>query len=784
MKNFILLIGLGLFLLSCEKAKEDQKISFSNEILGLASPIKLEPNTTTVYLEDYFLHPELIDSITVPDDLQIKTWENNILELSGKSNKAVSTLNAYIGVDVISIPIIASRKVYQKFSLPFGGDYESIQLKGNFNGWNPKASPLEMHGNNWEYGQYLFPGEYQYLVVIDGKEILDPFNPDSIINPTGGYNSRIVVGEPDRETPFIYGVEITEDQIEIESSQELEGVLAIWENAALPENHVKYDSGKLTLTIPKIAEAHERSHIRVWAYNDNGLSNDMLIPLKNGKVITNTSELTRKDKHTYRMYFLMVDRFNNGNKDIDKPLDDPMIMPQANYLGGDIEGVSQKIEEGFFEELNMNTVWLSPIGLNPDGAWGLWDKGGVVSKFSGYHGYWPAQSKAVDYRFGTDEDLKNLIEIAHANNDNVLLDYVANHVHLEHPVYKQHPDWATDLYLPDSTLNTEKWDEYRLTTWFDTHLPTLDLENPVVFEAMSDSALYWFENFQIDGFRHDATKHIPEVFWRTLTKKLKNRVMVPEDRSIYQIGETYGNAELIGSYVSSGQLDAQFDFNFYDKAITILINENNKMTDLKSTLMESLTFYGYHNLMGYISGNQDRPRFISLADGAVAPNEDSKLAGWTRDIQNNGKIGFERLAQLHALNFTIPGIPVIYYGDEIGMPGGNDPDNRRMMIFENLTEDQKEMRSTVAQLAQLRKEHMALNYGDLRVLDVDEFTMTFERRYFDDRVIVIINNVSKAKNFAIPKASEMKVNFGSTKTEGNGHAVVTVKPHGFEILTN
>ena len=165
-----------------------------------------------------------------------------------------------------------------------------------------------------------------------------------------------------------------------------------------------------------------------------------------------------------------------------------------------------------------------------------------------------------------------MITTAHENNKNVLLDYVANHVHLEHPVYQQHPEWATDLYLPDSTLNTEKWDEYRLTTWFDTHLPTLDLENPLVYEAMSDSALYWFENFEIDGFRHDATKHIPEVFWRTLTRKLKQRVMIPENRSIYQIGETYGNAELIGSYVNSGQMDAQFDFNFFDKAITILNN--------------------------------------------------------------------------------------------------------------------------------------------------------------------------------------------------------------------
>lgn len=782
MKRYFAIPVLTVLFFSCQQNNEPE-ILYCSAITTLASPVQLEPDSTLVYLEDYFVNPGKINSVIAPDSLEIAKWENNILTIKGDLQNPIADIKVYLGDTILSIPVKANRKLKYKFSLPFADEYTSLSLKGNFNGWNHKASVLQREGENWVYEKYLFPGEYQYLVVADGQEIMDPFNSDSIDNGTGGYNSRIIVGELKDNKPFIYGSKVLEGSIRIKSEQKLDGILVFWENHKLPVQFVSNKKEIIQIKIPEIARTIERSHLRIWAFNKNGLSNDMLVPLKNGNVIESTAELNRKDKHSFRMYFLMVDRFFNADKENDNPVDDPMIMPQANYLGGDIEGVSQKIEEGFFDQLNMNTVWLSPIGLNPEGAWGLWDKGGVVSKFSGYHGYWPAQSKAVDYRFGTDEDLRKMITTAHENNKNVLLDYVANHVHLEHPVYQQHPEWATDLYLPDSTLNTEKWDEYRLTTWFDTHLPTLDLENPLVYEAMSDSALYWFENFEIDGFRHDATKHIPEVFWRTLTWKLKQRVMIPENRSIYQIGETYGNAELIGSYVNSGQMDAQFDFNFYDKAITILNNEDNSMTDLSSTLTESLNFYGYHNLMGYISGNQDRPRFISLADGSLDPGEDTKLAGWTREINNQGKIGFERLAQLHALNFTIPGIPVIYYGDEIGMPGGNDPDNRRMMIFDNLSEDQNEMRNTVAKLAEIRKNHMALNYGDLRLIDVDEFTMTFERKYFDDHVVVIINNVSKTKNFAIPGASELKVNFGSKMQSGNGHAVVSVKAHGFEILT-
>ena len=110
---------------------------------------------------------------------------------------------------------------------------------------------------------------------------------------------------------------------------------------------------------------------------------------------------------------------------------------------------------------------------------------------------------------------------ANKNGLKVVLDYVANHVHEQHSVYKEHPDWVTPLYLPDGTMNTEKWDEYRLTTWFDTFLPTLNLENQQIADFMIDSAIFWIDEYDFDGFRHDATKHIPLNFWRSLNKKVK-----------------------------------------------------------------------------------------------------------------------------------------------------------------------------------------------------------------------------------------------------------------------
>ena len=138
--------------------------------------------------------------------------------------------------------------------------------------------------------------------------------------------------------------------------------------------------------------------------------------------------------------------------------------------------------------------------------------------------------------------------------------------------------------------------------------------------------MWWVENSGIDGFRHDATKHIPEVFWRTLTSKMKvaNRNI---NRRLFQIGETYGSPELIKSYISSGMLDAQFDFNHYDAAVAAIAFDNGSFKNLAASARESLKAYGTHNLMGNITGNQDRIRFTSLADGGVGPEGNGKYEG-------------------------------------------------------------------------------------------------------------------------------------------------------------
>jgi hypothetical protein len=117
----------------------------------------------------------------------------------------------------------------------------------------------------------------------------------------------------------------------------------------------------------------------------------------------------------------------------------------------------------------------------------------------------------------------------------------------------------------------------------------------------------------------------------------------------YQIGETYGSPELISSYIGSGMLDAQFDFNVYDDEVAVFARNTESFERLKNSLTQSLRYYGYHNLMGYISGNQDRPRFISLAGGDLLFNEDSKYAGWTRTIGVGDTSSYRKLMMLQRL---------------------------------------------------------------------------------------------------------------------------------------
>ena len=526
-----------------------------------------------------------------------------------------------------------------------------------------------------------------------------------------------------------------------------------WQDTRATEyvNYGQYDP-EATITIEKSwRESKGRTFIRVYALGDGKNLNDLLIPLENGKVVADASLLTRHDDQAQVLYSLMINRFHNGNKKNDWKMNSPEVLDIVDYQGGDIAGITQKIKEGFFNDLGITTIWISPITQNPWDAWGMnkfpngnkYDNTKAYTKFSGYHGYWPIYATEVEKRFTTEEELHEMLDVAHSHGLNVILDYVANHMHINSPTLQEHPDWHTDSILPDGRRNFELWDEARLTTWFDVHIPTLDLERPEVCAPMTDSALVWLEKFDFDGFRHDACKHIPLNYWRELGAKMKQRY---PNRHIWMIGETYGDTKLIGSYVKSGLLNSQFDFNIYHTAIDVFGKPNQSLKSINKTILESLAAYGSHHTMGNISGNHDKCRFISLAGGAVSWNESDKAAGWERHVgvTADGDTAREEAAYkaamlLEVINLTIPGVPCIYQGDEYAEAGANDPDNRHMMKFNGLSERQQQFRDEVQKLVQLRRNSLPLIYGEYIPVTVTDNLLVFDRTYMGQNVRVSID---------------------------------------------
>ena len=545
----------------------------------------------------------------------------------------------------------------------------------------------------------------------------------------------VLGGSRDTEGSYMSTTKAENGVVSIATTAPVKEALAMWQNVRL--EGVKLLDNAIEVTIPARAKDFQRSVIRVFAASEEGRFNDILLPLEYGEVVTDPALIRRQDNQSQILYSLMIDRFNNGNKANDWKLNSPEVLDKVDYQGGDIAGITAKINDGFFTDLGITTIWISPITQNPYDAWG--QNVNPDTKFSGYHGYWPIYNTKVDERFGTDEELRTMLATAHDGEMNVILDYVANHLHIDSPVLKEHPDWTTDLYLPDGRKNIGQWDgETRLTTWFDEHIPTLDTRREEVCDPMTDTALYWVRNFDFDGYRHDACKHIPLNYWRMLTHKMKSEM---PDRALWQIGETYGDVELIGSYVKTGMIDSQFDFNLYHTSRDVIVDTNRSMQDIVRTVEESEAAYGSHHTMGNITGNHDKPRFISLAGGDMSLwCPDDKAEGWHREVVvGDMEKGHAGLQLMKAIISTVPGVPCIYQGDEYGVPGANDPDNRDMMTFECANDYQaKELEQTKA-LFKERRESMPLMYGDYRTLYSDDAVWVFIRHYMGDWAVVAMN---------------------------------------------
>jgi len=788
MKNKVLFFLLIALVFSGCKPTKTYPIDTENN-KNLNSLMTLNIGRNVIYLQDFVANPSEIDSITYSSTkLKCQIDKNRIVAILNVLPDMENFVDVKLWLNGIpySVPCRKTDKALYTFTFnPQGRTYKKVQVAGQMNDWAPSLSPdLKLNDNGiYEVKLNLSPGTYLYQMKLDGEQSHDTNNPDKVDNGYGKFNSILQVEGHKDKSPVLYTSEFTDKNITLLAQHGAKEVFVFLQNYRLPDKLVKVENGKIIFEIPKEAYKLKRSYFRIWASNEFGVSNDVLIPLEKGKVLTDSKEITRADRRAQIIYFMLVDRFKDGDKTNNHPMNRPDVNHKVDYWGGDLAGLQQKIDDGYFEKLGANTLWISPLNQNPTEPYGYYAP--MKTKFSGYHGYWPISSSKVDFRFGTNKEFRNLVDDAHKKDMNILLDYVAHHVHIEHPFYKQHPQFTTSLYLPDGTMNTERWNDYRLTTWFDTFLPTIDFSKPQVVDMMTDSAMFWIKEFRIDGFRHDACKHIPEQFWRELTFKIKKYNL---GKNLYQIGETYGSPDLISSYLTSGMLDGQFDFNVFDIANTTFAGVGGSdLTQVNTILNSSLYIYGSHNLMGYISGNHDKPRFMAYASGDLKFGEDSKAAAWQRNIGITDSTAYDKLFLMHTFNMTIPGIPVIYYGDEIGLTGANDPDSRRMMKFDGLNNRESSLWKKVSILTHLRRNNPVLIYGEFITIQSNKDSWVYARKYFDKNAIVFINNSSNLKAFDVLlplelNAVDLKSTFNTKFKVSNRTVKIQLPPYSAEIL--
>ncbi len=613
----------------------------------------------------------------------------------------------------------------------------------------------------YELGVPLEPGSYIYKFVVDGKEILDPANPEK--TPTGfdDFNSVLRIADSDSTKLFLHIGGRTEKGNEVIFSFFYENnvqkkpitknnIIALLGNKKIAESAIHLSNNRIEIRLTK-KELDGRKVLRVLVSQNGKNTNLQQVQLFNGEPAGKNSKNILWDDGS--IYSIMIDRFNDGDRGNNKPVVHDSIFTQANYQGGDLKGISNKIDEGYFDSLGINIIWISPVYDNPYIAFREYPA--PNRWYSGYHGYWPISDKNVEEKFGTMDELKALISKAHQHNIKVLLDIVAHHVHIDHPWFKEHPEWFGTLDLPDGRKNLRLWDEYRLTTWFEPYMPSFDFtKSNEALEAVSDNTIWWMTETGADGFRHDAVKHVPNELWRALTRKIKERIELPQNKKVYQIGETFGDYDLIASYVNNGQLSAQFNFNLSYFAIPVFIEPEKSFSSIDFHMKKSFRSFGYNNVMGNIMDSHDKVRFMAYADGAIKmQGVDTREMAWNNPPTVHDPKSYDKAKLYFAYMFTIPGLPVVYYGSEFGMTGADDPDNRRMMRFnDSLSVYEKQMLSETQKIIKMRNQHSALRYGDFLTLQADNSIYAYIRSDMNERLLVVLNKNENPQNIDLEMA--------------------------------
>ncbi len=633
-------------------------------------------------------------------------------------------------------------------SVPFGyvpeegEEPESVLVAGSFTGWEGQAVELPLQADGTYFAEVRVPpGDHEYKLIVDGEWIPDPANPRV---QEGGYgNSLLTVEVPDERRLAFHPLGAQQVSGGGQAGillQPLGEVEPVAEGVSLLLNNEDVEGGHHRFDPERNAAVFHFPH-ELWHARESEIT--LLYEHDDGKIegasFRFADAAAARSPRDEIIYSIVTDRFHDGNPALNRPAEHPELYPIANHKGGDWAGITQKLDEGYFERLGATTLWISPVNKNTPKVEQESIEPGRY--FTSYHGYWPISSTETNEQFGSMEDLRHLVSTAQGNGMAVLLDFVANHVHEDHPVLREHGDFITPYELPDGRKNLRLWNEHPYTTWFDDFLPSLDFEaSDELVEFQTGNAAWWLLETGADGFRHDAVKHIPTHFWMRLTERLHTGVVLPEGRRVYQLGETIDSPETIRRYIGADMMDGQFDFPVYFSIQNVIARGQGDMQEIARAVRRSKTAYPASAINSPLAGNHDVPRFMAYADGILdgpdAPDARDLAFEDPPDVLHDSS--YRKLQLAFGLVFALDGPPTVYYGDEIGMTGAADPDNRRFMQWDGWNEHQEATFDLVSRLAHARQDSIALRRGALVLWNSTEERLAIARVAPEETVLVFL----------------------------------------------
>jgi glycosidase len=456
------------------------------------------------------------------------------------------------------------------------------------------------------------------------------------------------------------------------------------------------------------------------------------------------------------IYLIMTDRFADGDPSNNAPRDAPAAANNRGnaraYHGGDLRGIINHLQ--YFKDLGVTALWLTPWYDNWNGV-NTCDKPWCPNTY--YHGYHAIDYYAVEDRFGDLATLRELVEKAHRMGLKVIQDQVANHVGSRHPWVNDPPldDWFHGT-LERHTVNKfhnsvllsphANREEVRNTLdgWFNDDLPDMNQEQPEVARYEIQNALWWVGITGIDGIRQDTIQYVPRTFIRSLSDALHSQYP-----KLWMVGEVFERdaaqtAFFIGNHTGwdgiDTKLDSVFDFSLWQVSLHVFTNKS-PVRALRDQLKYDALYPNPARITTLVN-NHDTARFVSLDGGTLEGS------------------------MLHtAFTLSVRGTPQLYYGEEIAMEGGHDPDNRRdfpggfpedgrsAFDAKGRTDKEQRMYEWTREWIRLRAENSAIRQGNLIDLFYDDDAYVFARQKAAETLIIAINRAGQEKKVTAPIGS-------------------------------